>query len=132
TSGFFARGQVGRAIASGLGITAASIAAFASGLSRGAAAARTQAIVTLFCCFAVLVLSGRWNSLAGPRKNKALLPVAAGTLATLPAALLVPWCRGALSLTELTAGSLLFAVSLAAAFGLADWLLRVSRSGRGA
>src|SRR5262249_28033603 len=43
-SGFFARGQVARATVSGLGITAASLAAFTAGLPAGAAAARTQAI----------------------------------------------------------------------------------------
>lgn len=126
-SGFFTRGQVPGAILSGLGITAASLAAFAAGLSAGAAAARTQAIVTLFCCFAVVVLSGRWKSLAGPRKNKALLPVAAGTLVTLPVALLVPWCRSALGLTTLSANSLLFAVALAVTFGIVDWLFRIGK-----
>ena len=132
TSGFFARGQVPRAILSGVGITAASLAAFAAGLSGGAAAGRTQAIVTLFCCFAVLVLSGRWKTLTGPGRNRALLPVAAGTLVTLPFALLLPWLRGALGLTTLSASSLLSAVGLAVAFGVADWLLRLLRFGRGA
>jgi Ca2+-transporting ATPase len=127
SSGFFARGEVPQAILSGVGITAASLAAFAAGLSGGAAAARTQAIVTLLCCFAILVLSGRWKSLTGPGKNRALLPVAASTFATLPLALFLPGLRGALGLAALSPGSLLFAVGLAVAFGIVDWLFRIGK-----
>jgi len=124
TSGFFAQGQVRHALLAGLGITAASLAAFALGLAEGGAVARSQAIVTLFTSFAALILAGRWTELSGSRKNRALLPVVAGTLVTLPVALLVPWCRGMLGLAALSWRQVVIAVSLAVAFGLLELLVR--------
>jgi P-type Ca2+ transporter type 2C len=129
-SGFFEPGEVARAVISGLAITAVSLASFLSGLAEGAAIARSQAIVTLFLCFALLVLAGRWRSLVGPQKNRALLPVAAGTLVTLPLALTVPWLRAAVGLTELSLAQLLVAVSLAAVFGVLSEALHFVRGAR--
>ncbi len=133
TSGFFGPGQVRHAVLAGLAITAVSIASFASALAAGTAVARSQAVVTLFACFAVLVLAGRWRSLSGRRRNRALLPVALGTLVTLPLALWLPWLRTTLGLAGLSRERLLFAAALAAAFGVVEWFLRVTaKSGRGA
>jgi len=126
TSGFFGPGQVRHAVLSGLAMSAVSLLAFQLALGRGAAVARSQAIVTLFVCFALLVLAGRWGTLSGKRKNRALLPVALGTLVTLPLALEVPWLRTALRLGDLSGGQLLLSASLAAAFGVLEWLLRAA------
>ena len=126
TSGFFGPGQVRHAVLSGLAMSAVSLLAFQLALGSGAAVARSQAIVTLFVCFALLVLAGRWGTLSGKRKNRALLPVALGTLVTLPLALEVPWLRSALGLESLSGGQLLLAASLAAAFGALEWLLRAA------
>ena len=134
TSGFFAPGQARHAVLAGLAITAVSIFSFGTALPRGAAFARSQAIVTLFACFAVLVLAGRWRSLSGRRRNRALLPVALGTLVTLPVALWFPWLRSTLGLSPLSRESLFLAAALAAAFGVSEWLLRRASPslGRGA
>jgi hypothetical protein len=104
-------------------MTAVSIASFASALSRGASIARSHAIVTLFACFAVLVMAGRWCTLFGKGRNRALLPVALGTLVTLPIALAVPWLRSALGLGALSRTQFLIAAALAAAFGILERLL---------
>jgi hypothetical protein len=118
---------------SGLAMTAVSIAAFALALGEGAPVARSQAIVTLFVCFALLIVAGRWRSLSGEKKNRALLPVAAGTLLTLPLALQIPWLRSTLGLGVLSREQLLFAAALAAVFGISEWLLGIGvRSGRAA
>jgi len=133
SSGFFGRGQVPHAALSGLAMTAVSIAAFALALGEGAAVARSQAIVTLFVCFALLIVAGRWRSLSGQKKNRALLPVAAGTLLTLPLALQIPWLRSTLGLGVLSREQLLFAAALAAVFGISERLLGIGvRSGRAA
>ncbi len=124
TSGFFGPGQVRHAVLSGLAMSAVSLLAFQLALGSGAAIARSQAIVTLFVCFALLVLASRWGTLSGQRKNRALLPVALGTIVTLPLALEVPWLRSAFRLGDLSGGQLLLATALAAAFGVFEWVLR--------
>lgn len=123
TSGFFGPGRIRHAVLSDLAMTAVSIASFASALSRGASIARSHAIVTLFACFAVLVMAGRWCTLFGKGRNRALLPVALGTLVTLPIALAVPWLRSALGLGALSRTQFLIAAALAAAFGILERLL---------
>jgi Ca2+-transporting ATPase len=126
TSGFFAPGQVSHAVLSGLAMTGVSLASFAMALDRGAAAARSHAIVTLFVCFAMLILSGRWRTLVGGTRNRALLPVVAGTLASLLLVLEVPGLRATLGLADLAPAELLVAVALAAVFGVLDLLLRAA------
>ena len=129
-AGLFGAGQVRYAVLAGLAMTAVSFAAYALALGQGAAPARSQAILTLFVCFALLVLAGRWRSLFGRRRNRALLPAALGTLATLPVAFVVPGLRSLLGLSGLTRGAILLALSLACAFGILEQLLRLAGNGR--
>jgi Ca2+-transporting ATPase len=129
TSGFFAPGQVRHAVLAGLAASAVSLVSYRAGLALSPEDARSQSLVTLLFCFALLVLAGRWKSLFGPRRNRALPAVAAGTLATLPLAFAIPWLRATLGLTVISTNRFLLAVSLAAVFGIVEWLLR---SGRGA
>ncbi len=128
-SGFFGPGQVRHAVLAGLAASAASLVSYGAGLASGAAEARSQALVTLLVCFALLVLAGRWKSLLPPNRNRALPAVAAGTLVTLPLAFAIPWLRATLGLTVIPASRFLLAVSLAALFGIVE---RLIRSGRGA
>jgi P-type Ca2+ transporter type 2C len=131
TSGFFGPGQVRHAILAGLAMSAVSFVSYGAGLSLAPAVARSQALVTLFFCFALLVLAGRWKSLFGPRRNRALPAVAVGTLATLPLAFAIPWLRATLGLTLISVDRLLFAVFLAAVFGIVERLLSgATRSSR--
>jgi Ca2+-transporting ATPase len=129
TSGFFGPGQVRHAVLAGLAASAVSLVSYRAGLARGPEEARSQALVTLLFCFALLVLAGRWKSLFGARRNRALPAVVAGTLATLPFAFAIPWLRATLGLTVIPASRFLVAVGLAAVFGVAE---RLIRSGRGA
>src|SRR6185369_2721727 len=123
-SGFFAPRQVRHAVLAGLAMTAVSLTAFALALPRGAAMARSQALVTLFACFALLVLAGRWGSLLGRKRNRALLPVALGTLVTVPFAFAIPWLRSTLALGALSRNGVLLALFLAAVFWATEVLLR--------
>jgi Ca2+-transporting ATPase len=127
--GLFGPGQIRHAVLAGLAMTAVSFAAYALALGKGATPARSQAILTLFACFALLVLAGRWRSLFGKRRNRALLPVALGTLGTLLIAFEIPWFRSLLGLGGLSRDAVLVALSLAAAFGILERLLRVAASG---
>jgi Ca2+-transporting ATPase len=128
-AGLFGPGQIPYAVLAGLAMTAVSFTAYALALGQGAAPARSQAILTLFVCFALLVLAGRWRSLFGRRRNRALLPAALGTLATLPIAFVVPGFRSTLGLSGLSRDSLLLAFALAAVFGLLEQLIRRLASG---
>jgi hypothetical protein len=110
-------------------MTGVSFAAYALALGQGAPAARSQAILTLFVCFALLVLAGRWRSLFGRRRNRALLPVVAGTLGTLLIAFEVPWFRSLLGLSGVSRDAVLLALSLAAVFGILERLLRAAAGG---
>jgi P-type Ca2+ transporter type 2C len=133
TSGFFAPGQVRHAVLAGLAASAVSLVSYRAGLALSPEDARSQSLVTLLFCFALLVLAGRWKSLFGPRRNRALPAVAAGTLATLPLAFAIPWLRATLGLTVISTNRFLLAVSLAAVFGIVERLLRAAalRRGRG-
>ena len=128
-AGLFGPGEVRHAVLAGLAMTAVSFAAYAFSLGQGAPAARSQAILTLFVCFALLVLAGRWRSLFGKRRNRALLPVVAGTLGTLLIALEVPWFRSLLGLSGVSRDAVLLALSLAAVFGILERLLRAAAGG---
>jgi len=105
-----------------------SLVSYRAGLALSPEGARSQSLVTPLFCFALLVLAGRWTSLFGPRRNRALPTVAVGTLATLPLAFAIPQFRATLGLTVIPATLLLLAVSRAAVFGIVEWLLRSGRS----
>jgi Ca2+-transporting ATPase len=124
TAGLFRPGEARHAVVTGLAMTAASFAAYALALPQGAPAARSQAILTLFVCFALLVLAGRWRSLFGRQRNRALLPVVAGTVGSLLIALEMPWFRSLLGLSGLSRNAVFSALALAAAFGILERLLR--------